>query len=366
MSASPLDLVREDLRDFRGYASARSTDVDGDAWLNANESPWPNPADGPGHARRYPDPQPAMLRRRLAELYGCDPAQLLVGRGSDEGIDLLVRALCRPGMDAVLTTPPTFGMYAICARLHGVRLVEVPLVDGAGQFSCDFDAVARAAEEGTVKLVFLCSPGNPSGNALALDAIEDLARRLRDTAVVVVDEAYLEYAGQASAITLLQRQRNIAVLRTLSKAHALAGARIGCVVADADLIALLRRCQPPYPLPRPSVDIAMRALQPSACRVTAAHVQTVLAERDRMKAALAGSSQVRTVYGSRANFLLVRFVDAQAAFDRLLAAGIVVRDLRSIPGLSDALRITIGSPAQNTRAIEAVASLQTDRAGAIA
>ena len=366
MSESPVELIRADLRGFGGYASARSSELDGDTWLNANESPWPNPADASGAMRRYPDPQPVALRASLADLYGCEPTQLLVGRGSDEAIDLLVRALCRPGADAVLTTPPTFGMYAVCARLHGSRLVEVPLLDGADGFECDFEAVARAAVDPAVKLVFLCSPGNPCGNVLALDEIETLARRLRQHALVVVDEAYLEYAGRPSATTLLGRQRNIAVLRTLSKAHALAGTRIGCVVADAEVIAMLRRCQAPYPLPGPCVDMATRALESTARNQTDDHVQVVRAERDRLLAALAMSPQVRRTYRSGANFLLVRFVDADAAFQRLLAAGIVVRDMRSVSGLHDALRITVGSPEQNSRVVEALASLDAIRAGASA
>lgn len=359
MSASPLALARDDLRDFGGYASARSMQADGDVWLNANESPWPNRASGSAALRRYPDPQPAELRRALAGLYGCAPEQLLVGRGSDEGIDLLVRALCRPGADAVLVTPPTFGMYAVCARLHGTRVVEVPLLDGDDGYACDFAAVARAADDQAVKLVFLCSPGNPAGNLLPLDAIEALARDLEGRALLVVDEAYLEYARQPSAVTLLDRSRNIAVLRTLSKAHALAAARIGSVIADAELIALLRRCQAPYPLPSPCVELAGRALDPRAREATDAHVVTVMAERERLVAALATVPQVRRVYPSRANFLLVRFADAQSVYMRLVGAGIVVRDLRVVPGFEDALRITVGNPEQNSRVIRTLAAMES-------
>lgn len=358
MSASLLALVREDLRDFGGYMSARSSRVDGDIWLNANESPWPNRASGSAMVRRYPEPQPLELRRALADLYGCQPAQLLIGRGSDEGIDLLVRALCRPGADAVLVTPPTFGMYAVCARLHGARAVEVPLLDRADGFVCDFATVARVAKAEAVKLVFLCSPGNPVGNLLAPDAIAALARDLDGRALLVVDEAYIEYAQQSSVIALLAHSRNIAVLRTLSKAHALAAARIGSVIADTELIEVLRRCQAPYPLPSPCVELAARALDSHARDATDAHVVTVLAERERLAAALASAPLVRRVYPSRANFLLVRFADASAVYDRLLAAGIVVRDLRAVPGFEDALRITVGSPEQNSRLIRSLATME--------
>lgn len=348
----PLDLVRDDLRGFAGYRSARSEKLAGRIWLNANESPWPSPADhGPADSdaslRRYPDPQPAHLRERLASLYDCDSRQLLAGRGSDEGIDLLVRALCRPGQDAVLITSPTFGMYAVCARLHGTRVIDVPLRDSEHGFVCDFDALAAVAEAEAVKLVFLCSPGNPSGTLLPLDAILALARRLEGRAMVVVDEAYIEYARAPSAISLIDAQPNIAVLRTLSKAHALAAARIGAVIADAALIDILQRCQAPYPLPAPCVALACEALAAQARATTAGRIEDSIDARERMQAMLSTSPDVHRVYPSRANFVLARFNEPQATFERLLAAGIVVRDLRMAPQLGDALRISIGTPQQN-------------------
>jgi histidinol-phosphate aminotransferase len=347
---SVLDLVRADLRDFGGYRSARSDRLDGSIWLNANESPWPSPADAVSQLRRYPDPQPHRLREALAGLYGCEPRQLLAGRGSDEGIDLLVRALCRPGGDAVVVTTPTFGMYAVGARLHGTTVVDVPLREDEEGYRCDFSAVGDAAERSAARIVLLCSPGNPGGNLLPLAAIAALAQRLRDRALVVVDEAYVEFAEAASAVSLLAGHTNIAVLRTLSKAHALAAARIGCVIADAALIAVLQRCQAPYPLPAPSVEAALAALAPAARRQTEARARQTIGERARLQAALARLSAVRRVVPSRANFLQVRCVDAQAAFDALLASGVVVRDVRAL-GVPDALRITIGTPEQNDRVL---------------
>lgn len=358
MTPSPLDLVREDLRDFAGYRSARSGRLVGDAWLNANELPWANAADGAGGLRRYPEPQPAALRAAMAARYGCQPGQVLAGRGSDEGIDLLVRALCRPGADAVVVTPPTFGMYEVCARLHGARVLAVPLGEGEGGFHCRFDVVAEAALNGGAKLVFLCSPGNPGGNLLALSDIEALAKRLQGHALVVVDEAYIEFAQAESAVTLIGRQRNIAVLRTLSKAHALAAARVGCVVADADLIAVLQRCQPPYPLPVPCSELACNALEDGPWQRTRSRIDTVVEERDRLVQELRRLPSVVRAYPSSANFLLVRFTDAGAAMDHLLQAGIVVRDMQSHEGLADALRITVGTPPQNRRVVEAIAAME--------
>lgn len=346
-AVDPLALVRDDLRDFGGYRSARSDRLQGEVWLNANESPWPNAADGDGTLRRYPDPQPQALREALAALYGCAPERLLAGRGSDEGIDLLVRAVCRPGGDAIVISTPTFGMYAVSARLHGTRVVDVPLRERDGGWACDFDAVGEAALAQGARLVFLCSPGNPSGALLPLDEIAALAGRLEGAALVVVDEAYLEFADAPSAIGLIARHSNVVVLRTLSKAHALAAARIGSVIADAALIDVLRRCQAPYPLPAACVDEALRALEAPATRTTAQRVAVVRNERDAMVQRLQGVTGVRRVYPSRANFVLVRFDDAQSVFARLLAAGVVVRDMRAAPALGDALRISIGTPEQN-------------------
>lgn len=349
---SVLDLVRADLRDFAGYRSARSDRLEGSVWLNANESPWANPADSESRLRRYPDPQPARLRETLADLYGCLPQQLLAGRGSDEGIDLLVRALCAPGADAVVVTPPTFGMYAVSARLHGARVAEVPLVEGEAGYVCDFDAVATAAEQQEAKIVFLCSPGNPGGNPLPTGEVAALATRLQARSLIVVDEAYIEFAATPSAVALLEAHANIAVLRTLSKAHALAAARIGCVVADAGLIAVLQRCQAPYPLSAPSVAAALEGLSAAARESTRQRIAICVRERARVQAALAKVPGIRRVLPSQANFLLIRCDDAQAVFDALLAAGVVVRDLRAMPGLGDALRVSLGTPEQNDRVLE--------------
>ncbi|MEN1924901.1 histidinol-phosphate transaminase [Luteimonas sp. MJ293] len=357
---SVLELVREDLRGFTGYGSARSQRLQGDVWLNANESAWPGAEDPAGTCRRYPEPQPPELTAALARVYGCAPEQVLVGRGSDEAIDLLVRALCRPGRDAVAVTPPVFGMYAVSARLQGAPLLEVPLVDGEDGFAPDLDALADASIAGGTKLVFLCSPGNPTGNLVPVDAIAALARRLEGRALLVIDEAYGEFSSQPSAITLMAQHPNLAVLRTLSKAHALAGARIGAVIAAPELIAVLRRCQAPYPVPAPCVDIALAALSPEALEYTHGHVELVCSERERLRPALEALPGVRRVYRSEGNFLLVRLANAKRAFQALLEAGVVVRDQRGACQLDDALRITVGTPAQNDRVVEILSSCCTE------
>jgi histidinol-phosphate aminotransferase len=354
MSATVQALLREDLRDFGGYRSARSEAVAGSVWLNANESAWANPADVDGRLRRYPQPQPEVLCARLAQLYGVAPAQLLVGRGSDEGIDLLVRAFCAPGQGRIVIAPPVFGMYAVCARLHGAAVVEVPLRDGEAGLCADLPAMGDAALASGASLLFLCSPGNPSGELLQLPDIAALAQRLRGRCLVIVDEAYIEYADAPSATALLADHDNIAVLRTLSKAHALAAARVGCVLAAPAVIDALRRCQAPYPLPQPVVEAALAALAPHALALTCGRMAAVREARARLADGLRASSGVKRVYPSAGNFLLVRFADAEAAFAALLAAGVVVRDMRAMPQLGDALRISVGSADECRRVLAAL------------
>lgn len=349
-----LDLVREDLRDFAGYGSARRVAVTGSVWLNANESPWAAQANDGLVLNRYPDPQPPVLRARLAALYHAPEARVLVTRGSDEGIDLLVRALCRAGRDAVVVAPPTFGMYAVCARIQDAMLIERPLREDATGWSLDLDAVREAALTHGAKLVFLCSPNNPTGQCVPLADIAALAQALEGRSLVVVDEAYVEFADQPSAAALLDRRPNLVVLRTLSKAHALAGARIGVLLADPALIAVLRNLAAPYPLPAPSVYAALAALQADALAKTRERVRMLVAERGRLAAALPVLTGVARVAPSQGNFLLARFADVENAYARLLAAGVVVRDMRAHPALPDALRISVGTPQENDALLAAL------------
>lgn len=355
-------LLREDLRDFAGYASARRTGLAGEVWLNANEAATPSIADPQGLCRRYPQPQPAELVAALARLYGVQPRQLLATRGSDEGIDLLLRAFCPPGGGAIVIAPPVFGMYAVCARLNGTKVVEVAAREEAGGWHSDLEAMGDAAIASGATLVMLCTPGNPTGEAIAQAGIAALATRLQGKALVVVDAAYAEFCDAPPDVpALLARHDNIVVLRTLSKAHALAGARIGAVLGEPALVAILQRCQAPYPLAEPAVRTALAALQPSALAASQARSTACRAERTRMLAALAALPGVRRAWPSQGNFLLVAFHDAQAALDALLATGVVVRDMRASPQLPDALRISVGTAAENARVLAALAGAK-DRA----
>jgi histidinol-phosphate aminotransferase len=352
---SVLDLARPEIRAMQPYSSARMEASGGEVFLNANESAWAPVGDDGLGCNRYPEPQPAALVEALAALYGVRREQLLVGRGSDEAIDLLVRAFCRAGRDAILIQPPTFGMYAVCARVQDAGIVEVPL---AADFTLDVDAVLAALTP-AVKLVFICTPNNPTGQLVPRAAVERLAQALSGCALLVVDEAYVEFSDAGSVADLIDRHDNLAVLRTLSKAWALAGARVGSLLANAEVIALLRRIMAPYPLPLPCVDAALLALSGWGRANARGHVGIVREQRARMQAALRRLPSVREVLPSQANFLAVRFDDAGAVYQRLLAAGIVVRDVRRYPNLGDALRITIGTPAENDRMLAVLAAARS-------
>jgi histidinol-phosphate aminotransferase len=343
-------IARPEIRALQPYSSARMEASGGAVLLNANESPWP--ASAAAGLNRYPDPQPAALVARLAQLYAVDSAQVLVGRGSDEAIDLLVRAFCAAGRDAIAICPPTFGMYAVSARIQGAGVIEVPLTR---DFALDADALLSAVTPQT-KLVFLCSPNNPSGGVVPYDVVARIVAALSGRALVVVDEAYADFAGGTSAISLLPHSTNVAILRTLSKAYALAGARVGALIAATDVIALLRRIQAPYPLPQPCVEAALAVLTPAAREEAAAHVATSVRERGRLVPLLAALPEVRAVLPSAANFLCVRFDDAALTYRRLLDRGIVVRDVGAYPGLANCLRISIGTPQENACLLAALQS----------
>lgn len=356
---SVLDLARPEIRTLQPYSSARMEASGGQIMLNANESAWEPIGEGGAGCNRYPDPQPQTLLQALATLYGVQRDQLFVGRGSDEAIDLLVRAFCRAGQDAIVIQPPTFGMYAVSARIQNAAVIDVPLAE---DFSLDISALLAAITP-AVKLVFLCTPNNPSGKSISRADIEQVAQALAGRALLVVDEAYIEFSDQPSAIELIGRYEHLAVLRTLSKAWALAGARIGSLVASPDVIGLIRRIMPPYPLPLPCVAAALAALSPSGQAAARAHIAIVREQRAFMRRSLAELPCVREVLSSDANFLAVRFDDAGEIYQRLLQAGIVVRDVRRYPKLQDALRITIGTPEENARVLTLLNSPAMDGRG---
>ena len=351
-SASVLALARPEFLGFKGYSSARMEATEGAIFLNANESPWPPGAidDEPNALNRYPEPQPKILRQRLAEIYGVAPESLLIGRGSDELIDLLTRAFCRAGLDRVLIMPPTFGMYKVCANVQGAEVVEVPLL-AANEFKPDW-ACARAALSAGVKLAYVCTPNNPTGGAVDSAALREFVIAAIGRAVVVIDEAYFEFSANNSAIELLSEFDHVVVLRTLSKAYGLAGARIGCVIAHPQVINLLGALMAPYPIPSPVVSAALHGLRDLP--LVAARIALLVAERKRIALALSNLAGVRRVWPSVANFLTFEVADAKSVYQHMAAHGMVLRDVSHYPGLARNLRVSVGTPEENTQFLSAL------------
>jgi histidinol-phosphate aminotransferase len=346
------DIARPDIRALKAYEHAMWEP--GLVRLHANELPW-RAADDTSMAglNRYPEPHPHELTAALADYYGVAPDMVLAGRGSDEVIDLLIRSYCRAGHDRIVICPPTFGMYGVAARIQGAPVLEVPL-QRAANWAIDRQAVLEHCDP-AVRIVFLCSPNNPTGNRLARADILALARELEGRALLVVDEAYVEFSDTPSLIGDLPGRPGLLLLRTLSKAHGLAGARCGALIGHADVVALLRKVIQPYALTQLTIEAVFRALQPDALEQSRTRIAALLTQRQRVAGALAELPGVLKVWPSDANFLLVEFQDPATVLQRTRAAGLLLRDMRASPGLARALRVSIGSADQNDRLL---ASLQ--------
>ena len=343
-------LARPEILALKAYSHA--------AWepslqrMHANELPWRVAGDSSqAGLNRYPEPQPPPLVRGMAAFYGVDPSCLLVGRGSDEAIDLLLRVFCRAGQDNILVCPPTYSMYAVAAGIQGAGVVNVPL-RGDG-FELDVEAVL-ARVDASIKLVFVCSPNNPTGNALPREHVLRLADALAERALVVVDEAYVEFMPEGSSVAPLVGSRpNLVVMRTLSKSHGLAGARCGALIATPELIALARKVIPPYAITEMTVEVVAPLLQPAGIAAMRQRVQDILAERERLSAALARLPCVLRQWPSEGNFILADFADADEALRRVRGAGLIIRDMRQA-ALPRALRISVGTPDQNNTLLQAL------------
>lgn len=342
-----LALVRPDILALAPYSSARKEAKGGRVWLDANENPETPSAHKPLF-NRYPEPQPADLVATLAALYGVSPAQCLVTRGSDEGIDLLLRTFCRAGQDAILFTPPTYGMYVVAAGIQGARCVTVPLIREQN-FALDTAAVLKAVTP-EVKLVFLCSPNNPTGGLLDRTAVLSVVQALATRAVVVVDEAYVDFSGQPSLAAEIGANPNLVILRTLSKAFGLAGARVGTTIAHPAVIAVLQKVIAPYPVPAPVLTAALTALSPDGQKAARESVSSIVAERARLAAALAKLPAVKRVWPSDANYVLLEVTDSTKTMAAGRAAGVVWRDRsKDVP---NTIRITVGTAAENQATLE--------------
>lgn len=352
MTRSVEQLARENVRALTPYQSARRLGGKGDVWLNANEYPVAVPFELTRQTlNRYPECQPAQVIERYAAYCGLNSDQVLVSRGADEGIELLIRAFCEPGKDKILFCPPTYGMYSVSAETIGVEYLTVPALE-----NWQPDVPAIAAQLDGVKLVYLCSPNNPTGNLIDPQSIRELLDLTAGKALVVADEAYIDFCPEASLTSWLRDYPHLVILRTLSKAFALAGLRCGFTLANPEVINLLLKVIAPYPLSAPVADIAAQALSEQGLALMRENVKTLNQTRSWLQQQLEQCSLVEQVYPSSANYLLVRFTRT-TVFRALWDQGIILRDQSKNPGLNGCLRISIGTRQECETLISALHSL---------
>ncbi|WP_035918388.1 histidinol-phosphate transaminase [Legionella fairfieldensis] len=340
---SIIHLARESIQKLVPYSSARLESLQEGIHLDANENPFMRP-DG---LNRYPCPQPVLLRQMFANLYDVEPAQLLMTRGSDEGIDLLIRSFCEANKEAIVITPPTYGMYEVAANIQGVRIIKVPLEQDAG-FALNKDTILNQRNS-AIKLIFLCSPNNPTGNVLDSNEVLTLCKALQNQALVVLDEAYIEFSTTKSMSDFVSQYPNLVILRTLSKAFGLAGARIGALIANQEVIKLLMKVIAPYPIPIPVERAAMEVLSIEHQAIVHAQIQNIRREREKLRDFLIGLPSVECVYSSQANFLLVKVHDASKWMDTCKAHQIIIRSRVHLLGLHNCVRISVGTDEENKR-----------------
>lgn len=348
MSTLAKKLSKKNIRDLVPYASARRSMSGGDIWLNANESPFANEYSLDSSVlNRYPDFQPASLIKAYADYAKVKPNQVLASRGADEAIELLIRTFCEND-EKILVCPPTYGMYAISAQTCGIEVKKVPLQQ---DFSLDIDAIKAAKDQ--VKLIFICSPNNPTGSLVAHQQIKQVLEIFKDSAIVAVDEAYIEYAPEHTVASWLDEYPNLAVMRTLSKAFGLAGLRCGFTLANQHIIEALQKVIPPYPISWPVAQIACQALSAKGLSIMQTQRSEVLKQKARLIEALQEADYIYEQVESAANFIMFRSHQKKALFDAFIAAGILIRDYSGQVMLDNSLRISIGSQ-QDTDAVIAV------------
>ncbi|WP_114793453.1 histidinol-phosphate transaminase [Vibrio cholerae] len=327
-------LARQQIQALTPYLSARRIGGSGDVWLNANESPFNNEYKTDfARLNRYSDCQPKTMIQAYANYAGVQPEQVLTSRGADEGIELLIRAFCEPNQDAILFCPPTYGMYAISAETFGVERKKVPLT---ADWQLDLPSIEANLDR--VKLVFVCSPNNPTGNLVKRADIIKLLEMTKDRAIVVMDEAYIDFCPEASTVDLLAQYPNLAILRTLSKAFALAGLRCGFTLANAELINVLLKVIAPYPVPVPVAEIAVQALSPAGLARAKYQVLDLGANQAYLQVGLSMVPGVQ-VFEGWGNYLLVKFPDGDALFKAAWEHGII---LRNSP-IENCVRISVGN-----------------------
>jgi histidinol-phosphate aminotransferase len=336
-------LTRKNIQQMKAYSSARSEyKGKADIWLDANENP--NETD----LNRYPDPLQLRLKEEISKLKEVDPNKIFIGNGSDEAIDLLFRAFCEPGSSKAFIFPPTYGMYEVSAAINNVEVEKIPLNENF-ELPPSEKVKAKLSPTG---LLFICSPNNPTGNSTDLQRVKEIANCF--SGLVVVDEAYIDFSENKSAISLLAEIPNLVVLQTFSKAYGLAGARIGMAFANPDIIAILNRIKPPYNINTLSMTAAQEVL--SNNEKISIQINEIKEERNRLVIELLKLKFVNRIFPSEANFLLIQFSNSKKVFNTLLNAGIVVRNRAT--QVKKCLRITVGTKIENNKLIKILKDLQ--------
>ncbi len=341
-------LVRDNIKDMVPYSSARD-EFHGEAkvFIDANENSLGSPLLK--WYNRYPDPHQQKLKEKISAIKGIAPEHIFLGNGSDEAIDILFRAFCEPGRDNVIVCPPTYGMYEVSARINNVAVKKVQMTP---DFQLNLEGLEEAIDQNT-RIIWLCSPNNPSGNALHREDIEMVLNNF--DGILVIDEAYINFSRQRSFIPDLIDYPNLVILQTLSKAWGLAALRVGMAFASAGIIDIMNKIKPPYNINEPSQELAAQALD--EVEQVNEMIRVIVSERNRLAIELQKIPIVQEIFPSDANFLLVRIEEARKVYEYLLSVGIVVRDRSTTPGCASCLRITVGTPKENDVLLSALHSL---------
>ncbi len=341
-------LIRENVKKLIPYSSARD-DFKGEAkiFLDANENSLGSPLIK--WYNRYPDPHQLKVKERISEIKRVPVENIFLGNGSDECIDILQRAFCEPAIDNVIICPPTYGMYEVCANINNVRVKKIKLTS---EFQLDFEAIEQAIDEHT-KMIFLCSPNNPTANSLYHEDIEAILNNY--FGLVVIDEAYINFSRQKSFCVQLNEYPNLLVMQTLSKAWGLAALRVGIALASKEIIDIMNKIKPPYNINQASQELALQAL--NEVDQVNNMIKEIVKEREVLAEALVNLSFVEKVYPSDANFLLVKMSDPVGVYKKLLEQGIVVRDRSKVELCEGCLRITVGTPEENKTLLYVLATI---------
>ncbi len=344
MSFDINNLVRENVKKLKPYSSARDEFADFDTadmiFLDANENPFQNGVN------RYPDPQQASVKVVLAKIKNIDPKQILLGNGSDEVLDLLFRAFCEPKIDNVISLPPTYGMYGVLANINDVENKEILL---SNDFQPQVDQILEAVTPNT-KIIFLCSPNNPTGNSFSTESVTILLEKFNG--LVVIDEAYIDFSEKASWLEKLDLYPNLIITQTLSKAYGLAGIRLGICYASAELIAVLNKIKPPYNVNELTQQRALERL--SNENKIASEIVSIIAERTDLLKVLDKVNFVEKIYPTEANFILIKVDNANKRYEELISKRIVIRNRTTQPLCENTLRLTIGTKEENKKLMEAL------------